>query len=133
MRADIHGGPEHVRRGIPFDIDEGVYEGDLEPNLLATQSGSGGQGGDLIEGAGKLLCRFNKCRARQRPLPRFAPQERGLLDQSGFGAVTRQKFRPVLRQSRRIGAQAFRRCERVGRVEHPVRACHRQHLAQGRA
>ena len=84
------------RRGIPFDMDEGVYERDLKLDLLATQRGRGGQGRDLVKGARELLGGFDQRRTLQRPLSSFAPQARSLLDQSGLGAVTRKQFGLVL-------------------------------------
>src|SRR6516225_2004968 len=85
-----------LRRGIPFDMDERGYERDLKLDLLATQRGRSGQGRDLIESTGELRDCLNQSRAIERPLSRFAPKKRGLLDQSGFGAVTRQQLRLVL-------------------------------------
>ena len=95
------------RRSIPFDVHERGYERDLKLDLLATQRGSAGQSRDLIEGAGELLYSFNQRRALQRPLSRFAPQARRLLDQPGFGAVTRQQLRLVLGNLGELAFEGF--------------------------
>ena len=68
------------RRRIAFDMEEWIYKRDLKLDLLATQRGRRGQVRDLAEGARELLYGFNERRARQRPLSRFAPQARSLLD-----------------------------------------------------
>ena len=36
------------------------YEGDLKPNLLATQRGCDRKGRDLVEGSGELSCGFDQ-------------------------------------------------------------------------
>src|SRR5580700_9456728 len=72
------------------------YERDLQLDLFATQRGRGWQGRDLVEGTCELSYRFNQRRMRQRPLTRFAPQARGLLDQARISAVTRKQFGLVL-------------------------------------
>ena len=90
------------RRRIAFDMDEWSYERDLKLDLLATQRGRGGQGRDLVEGARELLYGFNQRRALQRPLSRFAPQARSLLDQASLGAVTRQQLRLALGNLREL-------------------------------
>ena len=43
----------------------------------------------------------------QRPLSRFAPQARSLLDQAGLGAVTRQQLRLVLGDFRELAFEGF--------------------------
>src|SRR5262249_36608977 len=91
----------------PFDMDERGYERDLKLDLLATQRGRGGQGRDLIESTGGLRDCLNQRRAIERPPSRFAPEKRGLLDQSGFGAVTRQQLRLVLGSLRELGLKGF--------------------------
>ena len=88
-------------------MDEGGYERDLKLDLLATQRGCGGQGRDLIECAGELLCGFDQRRALQRPLSRLAPKARGFLDQPGLGAVTRQQFRLTLGDLSELAFQGF--------------------------
>jgi hypothetical protein len=40
----------------------------------------------------ELFCSFNQRRPHLRPLSSFSPQNSGLLDQSGFGAVARQQL-----------------------------------------
>ena len=80
------------RRSISFDVDERGDECYLKIDLLATQRGRGWQGRDLVEGARELLYGFDQRRALQRPLSRFAPQARRLLDLPSFGAVTRQQL-----------------------------------------
>ena len=71
-------------------MDEWGYERDLKLDLFATQRGRGGQCRYLVEGAGELFGSFDQRRAHQRPLPRFAPQKRRLLNQPGLSKVTRQ-------------------------------------------
>ena len=66
---------------MTFDVDERGYERDLKLDLLATQRRRCRQSGDLAEGARELLCGFCQRRALQRPLSRFAPKDRRLLDQ----------------------------------------------------
>ena len=88
------------RRGIPFDMHEWGYERDLKLDLFATQRRRGRQHRDQIKGTRQLLYRFNECRALQRPLSRFAPKARSLLDQPCLGAVTRQQLAVGSRQSR---------------------------------
>ena len=104
------------RRGIAFDMDERGYERDLKLDLLAAQRGRGGQGRDLVERARELLYGLDQRRALQRPLSRFAPQARGLLDQSGLGAVTRQQFGLVFGDLGELTFKTFRRCEHEARV-----------------
>ena len=106
------------RRGIPFDMDEWGYERDLKLDLLATQRRRGGQSCDLVESPRELLHGFDQRRALQRPLSRFAPQAYGLLDQSGFGAVTRKQFRLALGDLRelafkRLGDASVKRASRL--------------------
>src|SRR5580692_1064351 len=93
------------RRGIAFDVNERGYERDLKLDLLAPQRGRGGQGRNLAEGASELLYGFDQCRAGERPLPRFAPEVRGLLDQACLGAMVRQKLGPALGH---LGELAFK-------------------------
>ena len=50
---------------------------------------------------------FDQRRALQRPLSRLAPQARGLLDQAGLGAVTRQQFRLVLGNLSELAFKCF--------------------------
>ena len=88
-------------------MDEWGYERDLKLDLLATQRGRGGQGRDLVEGARELLCGFDQRRALQRPLSRFAPQARGLLDQPSLGAVTRQQLRLALGNLGELAFEGF--------------------------
>ena len=57
--------------------------------------------------ARQLLCRFEKRRAYQRPLFRFAPQIDGLLDQPSLGAVTRQKLRLILGNLRKLAFEGL--------------------------
>ena len=95
------------RRSIPFDMDEWGYERDLKLDLLATQRGRGGQGRDLVKGTRELLYGFDQRRALQRPLSRFAPQARGLLDQPGLGAVTRQQLRLALGDLGELAFEGF--------------------------
>ena len=95
------------RRGIAFDVDERGYERDLKLDLLATQRGRAGQDRDLVERARELRHGFNQRRALQRPLSRFAPKARGLLDQPGFGAVTRQNLRLVLGDVSEVAFERF--------------------------
>jgi len=66
-------------------MDQWVYEGDLELDLLATPGRRGGQGRDLVQGARELRHSLNQCRALQRPLSRVAPQARGFFDEGGLG------------------------------------------------
>ena len=72
------------------------YERDLKLDFFATQRGSNGQSRYLVEGTCELRYGFNECRALQRPLSRFAPQARGLLDQTRLSKVTREQFGLVL-------------------------------------
>jgi hypothetical protein len=92
-------------------MHEWGYERDLKLDLLATQRRRGGQDRDLGKRAGELCSGFNQCRALQRPPSRFAPQARGLLDQAGLGAVTRQQLGLVLGD---LGELAFKRFEDTG-------------------
>src|SRR5215471_14220166 len=88
-------------------MHEGGYERDLKPNLLASELGSGRQGLDLGKRTSELLCGFNQRRALQRPLSRSAPEARGLLDQAGLGAVTRQQLRLTLGDIRELAPECF--------------------------
>ena len=83
-------------------MDQWVYEGDLELDLLATPGRRGGQGRDLVQGARELRHSLNQCRGLQRPLSRFAPQARGFFDEGGLGAVTCQQFRLALGDLREL-------------------------------
>jgi hypothetical protein len=91
----------------PFYMHERGYERDLKLDLFATHRGRGRQGRDLVECAGELRYRLNQRRAFERPLSRFAPQERGLLDQSGFGAVTRQQLGLAFGDLRELAFECF--------------------------
>src|SRR5262249_56466422 len=88
-------------------MHEGGYERDLKSNLLASELGSGRQGLDLGKRTSELLCGFNQRRALQRPLSRFAPEARGLLDQAGLGAVTRQQLRLTLGDIHELALECF--------------------------
>ena len=94
-------------RRIAFDVHERGYERDLKFDLLATQCRRGRQGRNLVESAGELLRSLNQRRTLQRPLSRFAPQTRGLLDQPGLGAVTRQQLRLVLSNVSELVLESF--------------------------
>ena len=50
---------------------------------------------------------LNQRRAFQRPLSRLAPQARCLLDQAGFGAVTRHQFGLVLGNLGELAFEGF--------------------------
>jgi hypothetical protein len=76
---------------------QSVRESDFKLDLLATQSRRRRQGHDLVKRSFDLLGPLNKCSSRQRSLSGFAPQARGLLDQSGFSAVPCQQLGLVLR------------------------------------
>jgi hypothetical protein len=95
------------RRGIPFDVGEWGYERDLKFDLLATQRRSGRQGRDLGKRTRELLCSFNQRRALQRLPSCFAPQAHSLLDQAGFGAVTRQQLWLRFRNLGELGLKGF--------------------------
>ena len=84
---------------------ERSYERDLQLDLLAAKRGRGRQGRNLVKRMRKLLVSFDQRRALQRPLSRFAPKARRLLDQSGLGAMTRQKLRLALGN---VGELAFK-------------------------
>jgi hypothetical protein len=84
-----------------------IHNPDLVLDLLAAQRGRAGWGRDLGKRACKLLCGFNQRRARKRPLFGFAPEARSLLNQPGFGTVTRQQFRVVLRNLAELAFESF--------------------------
>ena len=112
------GGRLGFRRRIPLDVHEWGYERNLKPDLLTTQRRSAWQGGDLVESTGELRHCFHQRRALQRPLSSFAPQAYGLLDQAGFGAVTRKQFRLTLGDLRelalkRLGDASVKRASRL--------------------
>src|SRR5579862_6414680 len=120
---------------MAFDLHQRGYQGDLELNLLATQRWRGGQCCNLIESAGELTCGFNERRSRQRPLTRFAPEERGPLDQSCLATMTREQFRLVLGDIGEPGLKHFRdaRVKRASRLakQRPVgRVLHQRMLEQ---
>ena len=119
---DQHTSPLRGRLGfwrrIPLDVHEWGYERNLKPDLLTTQRRSAWQGGDLVESTGELRHCFHQRRALQRPLSSFAPQAYGLLDQTGFGAVTRKQFRLTLGDLRelafkRLGDASVKRASRL--------------------
>src|SRR6516225_2311013 len=58
---------------IPFDMHERIYERDLNPNLLATQRGSGGQSRNLVERTGEPGYRFSST-GPAMPLRSCAPR-----------------------------------------------------------
>ena len=123
------------RRSIPFDMHEWGYERDLKLDLLATQRGRGGQGRDLVERARELLYGFDQRRALQRPLSRFAPQARGLLDQPSLGAVTRQQFGLVLGNLGELAFESFgdagvKRASRLAQQRAIGRVLHKRVLEQ---
>ena len=112
-----------------------VYKRDLKLDLLAAQRGSGGQSRDLVEGTGKLLRGFNQCRAFERPLPRFAPQTRSLLDLPGLGAVARQQLRLALGHLRELAFEGFsdtgvKRASRLAQQRAIGRVLHQRMLEQ---
>ena len=83
----------------------------------------------------KLLCGFDQRRALQRPLSRFAPQVRGLLDQPGLGAVTRQQLRLVLGDLRELAFKGFgdtgvKRASRLAQQRAIGRVLHQRMLEQ---
>ena len=97
----------HSRLGfqcsIAFDVHEWRYERNSELDLFATERGSGGQCGNLVQRASEVLYCFGQCRALQRALSRFAPQAYSLFDQASLGAVTRQQFGLVLGRVGELG------------------------------
>jgi hypothetical protein len=88
-------------------MDQRGYERDLKLDLFATKRARAGQSRNLRKRAGELLCGFDQRRARQRPLSRFTPKVRGLLDQSCLCAVTRQQFRQVLSNLSELALKRF--------------------------
>src|SRR5271166_2987752 len=88
-------------------MDEWGYERDLKLDLFATQRWRTGQRRNLIKRVGELSRRLNQRRALQRPLSRFAPKESGLLDQTGLGAVTRQKLGLALGNRGELALKGF--------------------------
>ena len=92
------------RRGIAFHWIEWRYERDLKLNFFATQRGSNGQRRYLVEGTCELAS-LQRAPNFKRPLSRFAPQSRSLLDQTCLGAVTRQQLWLVLGN---LGELAFK-------------------------
>jgi class 3 adenylate cyclase len=61
----------------------------------------------LLSGERKLSDRLHKSGTLQRPLPGFPPEARSLLDQPGFGAVTRQNLRLVLSDFSELSFESF--------------------------
>ena len=64
--------------------------------MLTAERGRARQGRDLAQRFTELRYSFDQRRARQRPLPRLTPQERGRLDRTGLSKVTGEQFRLVL-------------------------------------
>ena len=95
------------RRRIPFDMHERVYQRDLQLDLLTAQRRRRRQALDLGERSGELLDGFNKGRAADRPLSRFAPLARGVRDEPSISAVTSQQLRLLLRDIRELAFQSL--------------------------
>ena len=95
------------RRRVSFDMEEWGYQRDLELDLLTTQCGSARQARNLAEGTRELLYCFDQCRALQRPLSRFAPKPRRLLDLPSLSAMTRQQFGLVFRNLGELAFEGF--------------------------
>ena len=105
--------PRGLVSGAAYPLrGSGRYERNLKLDLLAAQSGRGGQGRNLVERTGELFYRFDQRRALKRPLSSLAPQDCGFLDQAGLGAVTRQQFRLGLGDLRELAfkGSAIRAC-----------------------
>ena len=71
----------------------------------------------------------------QRPLSRLAPQARGLLDQPGLGAVTRQQFRLALGDLGELAFEGFgdagvKRASRLAQQRAIGRVLHQRVLEQ---
>ena len=95
------------RRGVPFHMNEWGYERDLKLDLLATQRGVAVK--VTIWSRARVSCATastNAERASDR-CPALAPQARGLLDQPGLGAVTRQQLRLALGDRRELALEGF--------------------------
>ena len=71
-------------------MKESARQRHLKLDLLAAQRVRDGQGRNLGKRTRELRHSLNERRTLQRPLSRFAPQPRGLLDLPGLGVVTRQ-------------------------------------------
>ena len=82
---------------------------------------------------GELLHCFHQRRALQRPLSSLAPQAYGLLDQSGFGAVTRKQFRLTLGDLRELALKRLGDASSEARVAARAVMCRRLRPAQVRA
>src|SRR4029077_3600566 len=79
-------------RSRSLDVNERVYERDLELDLFTAQFRRSRQGANLSESTGELCHSLYQGRTRQRPLSRFAPLARGFLYYARLGAVTRQQL-----------------------------------------
>src|SRR3984885_15970021 len=96
-----------LKRRVAFDVHQSVRKRYLKLDLLATPRRRAGQGRDLLEGPGELGRGFGERRACLRLPTRLSPEGRGLLDQPGLGAVTRQVLRLALDNLGELAFEGF--------------------------
>src|SRR4029077_5652042 len=94
-------------RSRSLDVNERVYERDLELDLFTAQFRRSRQGANLSETTGELCHSLYQGRTLQRPPSRFAPQTCGLPGQSGLAAMTREQFRLVLANLAELAFKGF--------------------------
>ncbi len=123
------------RRRMALDVDERGKDRDLKLDLFAAQGGRAWQGGDLIECACDLFDGFQQRRTVERSLACLAPQRRGLFNESGLRAMTRQQLRLALDKVSKfalegLGNPGVKRTPRLAKQRAMGRVLHQSMLEQ---